>query len=85
MNTTLYVNNLPFTATEDTIRAKFAMFGTVLSVKLNRNLLTGASDRCGFVKMKTDADAAKALAWLNFANFDGRVMSVIRAVRAVRS
>jgi RNA recognition motif-containing protein len=83
VSSTLYVNNLPFTATEETLRAKFAIFGTVVSVKLNRNALTGLTDRCGFVEMNTDAEAEKALTWLNFANFDGRVMSVIRAVRAV--
>lgn len=82
MSRTLYVNNLPFTATEETLRAKFAKFGTVVSVKLNRDLTTGVSDRCGFVEMHSHAEAEKALAWLNFANFDGRVMSVIRAVRA---
>ena len=85
MSRTLYVNNLPFTATEETLRAKFAKFGTVDSVKLSRNSLTGASDRCGFVEMHTHDEAEKALAWLNFANFDGRIMSVIRAVRAAVS
>ena len=83
MSRTLYVNNLPLTATEETLKAKFARFGTVVSVKLNRNADTGVSDRCGFVEMDSHAEAEKALAWLNFANFDGRVMSVVRAVRAV--
>ncbi len=83
MSSTLYVNNLPFTATEETLLAKFARFGTVISVKLNRNALTGLSDRCGSVEMRTDADAQNALTWLNFADFDGRVMSVIRARAAV--
>jgi RNA recognition motif-containing protein len=83
MSRTLFVNNLPFTATEATVLAKFARFGGVVSVKLNRNALTGVSDRCGFVEMRTDADAENALTWLNFANFDGRVLSVIRAVAAV--
>jgi RNA recognition motif-containing protein len=77
------VNNLPFTATEETLRAKFARFGVVVSVSLNRNSLTGQSERCGLVEMDTEIDAEKARTWLNFANFDGRVMSVIRAVRAV--
>ena len=83
MSRMLYVNNLPFTATEEALLEKFAKFGTVVSVKLNRNALTGFSDRCGFVEMRTDGEAQKALTWLNFANFDGCVMSVIRAVAAV--
>ncbi|HET7133314.1 MAG TPA: RNA-binding protein [Gammaproteobacteria bacterium] len=77
------MNNLPFTATEETVLAKFAKFGIVVSVKLNRNALTGVSDRCGFVEMRTDAEAQNALRWLNFASYDGRVLSVIRAVAAV--
>ena len=83
VSSTLYVNNLPSTATEETLLEKFAKFGTVVSVKLNRNALTGFSDRCGFVEMRTDAEAQKALTWLNFADFDGRVVSVIRAAAAL--
>lgn len=83
MSTMLFVNNLPFTATEVTLSAKFAQFGTVLSVKLNRNAATGQTDRCAFVEMTTDADAQKALNWLNYADFDGRLISVKRAVKSV--
>jgi RNA recognition motif-containing protein len=83
MSTTLFVSNLPFTATEDSLVTKFGQFGIVVSVKLNRNALTGNSDRCGFVEMQTDADAQKAVNWLNYANFDGRLMSVTRAVASV--
>ena len=46
----------------------------------NRNAVTGYSERCGFVEMRTDFDAQTALNGLNFADFDGRLMSVIRAV-----
>jgi RNA recognition motif-containing protein len=80
VSTTLYVSNLPFTATEETLLVKFGKFGTVVSVKLNRNVNTGNSERTGFVEMQTDAQAQSALNWLNFADFDGRLMSVIRAV-----
>jgi RNA recognition motif-containing protein len=83
MSTMLYVNNLPFTATEQTLLEKFAKFGTVISVELNRNALTGVSQRSGFVEMRTAAEAQKALTWLNFASFDGHVMSVVRTVAAV--
>jgi cold-inducible RNA-binding protein len=80
VGTTLYVSNLPLTATEETLLLKFKKFGTVVSVKLNRNALTGTSERTGLVEMQTDAEAQSALNWLNFADFDGRLMSVIRAV-----
>jgi RNA recognition motif-containing protein len=80
VSTTLYVSNLPFTATEHSLLAKFAKFGPVVSVRLARNPKTGASERCGHIEMERDADAQNALNWLNFTDFDGRVMSVIRAV-----
>jgi len=35
------------------------------------------------VEMQTAADAQKAINGLNFADFDGRLMSVYRAVAAV--
>lgn len=84
MSTTLFVSNLPFSATEEMLTGKFGKFGTVVSVKLNRDAGTGASQRSGFVEMKTAADADKAVNWLNLADFDGRLMSVYRALAAVR-
>ena len=36
-----------------------------------------------FVEMQTAADAQKAINGLNFADFDGRLMSVYRTVAAV--
>ena len=84
LSTTLYVSNLPFTATEEMLTGKFAKFGTVLSAKVNRDASTGVSQRNGFVEMKTAADAEKALNWLNLADFDGRLMSVYKALALVR-
>ena len=76
----LYVNNLPFSATEEMLAGKFGKFGTVLSVRVNRDPATGRSQRSGFVEMKTSAEAQTAIHGLNFADFDGRPMSVYRAV-----
>ena len=82
MSTTLYVSNLPLSTTEEVLAGKFGHFGTVVSVKLDR-AGTGASRRGAFVEMRTAADAQKAINGLNFANFDGRLMSVYKAVAAV--
>ncbi len=76
MSTTLYVSNLPFAATEELLASKFGKFGTVISVRINRDAATGMTRRCGYVKMSTVAEAKRAVEWLNLANFDGRVMSV---------
>ena len=83
MSTTLYVSNLPLSTTEEVLAGKFGHFGTVVSVKLDRDAGTGNSRRGAFVEMRTAADAQKAINGLNFANFDGRLMSVYKAVAAV--
>jgi len=76
----LYVSNLPISATEELLAGKFGRFGTVLSVKVNRDPATGRSHRSGFVEMQTSAEAQTAIQGLNFADFDGRPISVYRAL-----
>jgi len=85
MSTTLYAGNLPISATAELLAAKFAKFGGVVSVTLDRNSATGVSRRGAFVEMRNQIDAARAVAGLNLADFDGRLMSVYRAVIAVPS
>lgn len=77
------MSNLPLSATEETLAGKFGKFGIVLSVKLDRDSATGISRRSAFIEMKTAADAQKAINGLNFADFDGRLISVYRALVAV--
>lgn len=85
MSTMLYVNNLPLGATEDALVVKFAQFGTVLSARINRDATTGKSLRSGFVEMKSGVEAQAAIDRLNFADYDGRPMSVGRALGAAKS
>ena len=79
----LYVSNLPLSATEEVLTGKFGNFGAVVSVKIDRDVGTGISRRGAFVEMRTAADAQKAIHGLNFADFDGRLMSVYKAVVAL--
>jgi len=78
----LFVSNLPISATEDSLVTKFARFGKVISAKLNRDSATGHSKRSGFVEMQTSAEAQVAINGLNLADYDGRLISVYRAVAA---
>jgi RNA recognition motif-containing protein len=80
MSRTLYVSNLPFSATEEMLTAKFALVGPVISVKLLRDPATGHSRRSAFVEMQTRAGAHAAMARLNLAEYDGRLMSVNKAL-----
>jgi len=76
--TKLYVGNLPFTATEDSVRALFAPHGTVDKVSLIMDRDTGRPRGFGFVEMP-DADAARAMQALNGKDFEGRALKVNEA------
>jgi cold-inducible RNA-binding protein len=82
VSSSLYVSNLPATATAETLSGTFAQFGTVLSVQLKRDPNTGRPCNYGFVEMKTPDEARSAVAGLNATRFDGRLVSVTRAARS---
>lgn len=82
MSTLLHVANLPISATEEMLTAKFGQFGAVVSARITRDA-AGRSLRAGFVEMSTDEGATAAVARLNLANFDGRLMAVYRAITSV--
>lgn len=82
MSSSLYVSNLPATATAETLTGTFAQFGTVLSVQLKRDPNTGRPCNYGFIEMKTPDEARSAVAGLNATRFDGRLVSVTRAARS---
>jgi RNA recognition motif-containing protein len=78
MSKSLYVGNLPWSATEEGIRGLFAEHGNVLSVKLISDRETGRARGFGFVEME-DADAAGAVQALNGALYEGRNLRVNEA------
>jgi RNA recognition motif-containing protein len=75
----LYVGNLPYTATEQELAAKFAAHGTVESCKLITDRDTGQSKGFGFVEMSRDSEASAAIAALNGQDYGGRPMKVNEA------
>jgi RNA recognition motif-containing protein len=83
VSTLLHVSNLPISATEELLAGKFGQFGVVVSTRISRDPSTGRSLRAGFVEMKTAADAKAAIERLNLADFDGRLMSVYKALANV--
>ena len=74
----IYVGNLPFSATEDAVRALFSAHGTVESVKLPNDRETGRPRGFGFVEMSS-SDAAKAISALNGHSMEGRSLRVNEA------
>ncbi|MDE2091123.1 MAG: RNA-binding protein [Gammaproteobacteria bacterium] len=76
--TSIYVGNLPFTASEEEVRAKFESFGTVHSVKLIADRETGRPRGFAFVEMDQGA-AQKAIQELNGKDMGGRPLRVNEA------
>jgi cold-inducible RNA-binding protein len=74
----IYVGNLPFSATEEAVRALFSQHGTVESVSLINDRETGRPRGFGFVEMSR-ADAAKAIQSLNGYDMGGRPLKVNEA------
>ena len=79
MSTLLHVGNLPISATEEMLATKFGQFGSVVTTRITRDS-AGRSLRAGFVEMSTTAGANAAVERLNLADFDGRLMSVYKAI-----
>ena len=74
----IYVGNLPFSATEDQTRDLFARYGEVSSVKFIMDRETGRFRGFGFVEMD-DSAADEAIRSLNGADFGGRTLKVNEA------
>ncbi len=74
----IYVGNLPYTATEDEVRELFEQHGNVDSVKLITDRETGRPRGFGFVEMN-DSDAERAIRALDGTDFGGRGLRVNEA------
>lgn len=82
--TKLFVGNLPFNATEDSVRALFAQHGTVETIALITDRDTGRPRGFGFVEM-SNADASRAMQALDGKDFGGRPLKVNEAQQRERS
>ncbi len=57
----LYVGNLGYSTTEDELRALFAEVGSVVSVNIITDRMSGQSKGFGFVEMETEVAAQEAI------------------------
>lgn len=76
--TTIYVGNLPFSATENDVRQLFEQHGAVQSVKLVNDRETGRPRGFGFVDMEP-SDAQKAIQQMNGFEMASRPLRVNEA------
>jgi len=79
MGKKLYVGNLPYSATEATLRELFAPCGEVTSVAIITDRDSGRSKGFGFVEMATDAAAQQAISQINGKTVDDRAITVAEA------
>jgi cold-inducible RNA-binding protein len=75
----LYVGNLPFTITEDQLRAHFSAFGQVISVMISTERDTGRPRGFGFVEMVNAAEGQRAIQGTHGKPLGGRMLKVNEA------
>ncbi|WP_394848114.1 RNA-binding protein [Pendulispora brunnea] len=79
MGNRLYVGNLSFHSTTESVREVFARVGEVTDVHIVTDRVTGQSRGFGFVTMGSAAEADKAIKTCNGMNVDGRSLRVNEA------
>lgn len=72
----LYVGNLSYSTTEESLNALFAQFGEVVSAVVIKDRATGQSKGFGFVELADEAAADKAIEAQNGKEFEGRRIRV---------
>lgn len=72
----IFVGNLDFRATEDSIRSLFESHGAVERVSLVTDRETGRSRGFAFIEMTNSDDADRAISALNGADSGGRALNV---------
>lgn len=76
MDNKLYVGNLPFSATGDSLKALFATYGEIEEAIVISDRFSGRSKGFGFITFKDEASAQKAIEELNGKDIEGRKIVV---------
>ena len=75
----IFVGNLSFSSTEETVRGLFERYGSVTSARIMTDRETGRSRGFGFVEMENEQEADQAIQALNGMTLDGRAINVNEA------
>jgi len=75
----IFVGNLSYTTTEESVRSLFEQYGTVDRVNVVTDRDTGQPRGFGFVEMPNDAEAQRAISALNGRELGGRDLNVNEA------
>ena len=72
----IYVSNLNFSTTSESLQELFAAHGDVESAKITTDRESGRSRGFGFVEMPNDTEGQNAISELNETDFEGKTISV---------
>ena len=75
----IFVGNLDFAATEDSIRSLFQPYGAIERVSVATDRDTGRSRGFAFVEMTDPAEADRAIEALNGTELGGRSLNINEA------
>ncbi len=76
MSNKIYVGNLPYSVTDDSLQHNFSAYGSVTSAKVMMDRDSGRSKGFGFVEMGTATEAQAAIDGLHGQSVDGRSLVV---------
>jgi len=68
----IYVGNLPYSLSEEDLKAAFSQFGEVSSASIIMDRMSGQSKGFGFVEMPDNSEADEAIKALNESALNGR-------------
>lgn len=72
----IYVSNLSFNTSSESLQELFAAYGEVTSSKIITDRDSGRSRGFGFVEMTNDSEGQTAINELNDTDFEGKTISV---------
>ena len=75
----IYVGNLPYSATDDSLRQTFEQHGSIVSANVIMDRDTDRSRGFGFVEFSSDDDGRNAITALDGTDMDGRALRVNEA------
>ena len=79
MSKKIYVGNMNYNTTEDSLRDLFGSYGDVVTVNMITDRYTGRFRGFAFVEMESDESAQKAINEINGKELDGRELKVAEA------
>jgi len=76
LETKLYVGNMSYSTTENELQTLFSEVGSVVTVDMIKDRMTGKAKGFAFVTMSSAEEAEKAISMFNGKEVDGRTLTV---------